>query len=131
MITLRAFRPEDASGEGDIGDEAIIGITAELNGEVAGYAGIRDVLGKNWAFFRVIDERLRVPALLHRTTLSVLRAAAEVGISPIFTFCDSSQPNAEAWLKRLGFELLDDNEKDEPVRAAEGITGYDSWVWRG
>lgn len=131
-ITLRPFLPSDASGEGDIGDESIIGLTVEIGGAVAAYAGIRQVLGHNWAFFKLLDERARRPALMHRTTLAVLDAAERCGVTPVFTFCDeSASPRAEAWLQRLGFRPLADHEKDADIRATEEIVGHDTWIRGG
>ena len=129
MITLREFRPEDASGIGDLepGD-ALIGISAEIDGALAGYAGIRDVLGRGWVFFSILDERLRRPALIHRTTLQVLRSAAEAGINPVYAFCDDKQSRAEVWLKRLGFRLMRDGEKDPAIMATEEVTKQMAWI---
>jgi hypothetical protein len=48
---------------GDIGDEPIIGLMTEIEGVAGAYASIRRMLGQNWVFFRVLDERRHKPAL--------------------------------------------------------------------
>jgi N-acetylglutamate synthase-like GNAT family acetyltransferase len=137
LITLRTFRPEDASGEGEIvaellrDDEPIIGLTAEIDGEVAAYGGIRQVHGTAWAYFAVVNEEARSPFFLHRTMVIALSAAASAGISPIYTFADTSKPRAEAWLKRLGFRPLQEHEKDPVIKATEASVNHAPWILEG
>lgn len=128
-ITLREFRPEDAADfSGEIRGDQIIGLTACIGDQVAGYAGIRDVHGRAWAFYCILDDRARRPFLVHRTTMAVLTIAARAGIGPVYAFCDDALPRAEAWLKRLGFRLMTDNEKDQQIRMTEAAVNKLAWV---
>jgi hypothetical protein len=134
VIILRPFRPEDASSEGDIVSELLadgdplIGITAESGGRIVAYGGLREVHGRNWAFFRVIDESARKPAFLHRTAIAALAAFRAAGIGEVLTFCDRSQYRAEEWLLRLGFKPMRDEEKDLVIRTTETQVGHATWV---
>lgn len=136
MITLRPFRPEDASETGVIREilddgDPIIGITAEMDGRVVAYGGLRRVFSRSWAFFKIEDEVARQPFVIHRTVKSAIQAALHSGVSSIYTFADTSQPNAEVWLIRLGFRPLEDHERDENITAIEEATGLRAWVREG
>lgn len=137
MYTLRPFRVEDAAGEPEIVQEIIrdgdpiVGVTVEDNGNVVAYGGVRLISGHHWVFFNLEDEVARRPVLLHRTTTAAILALGRAGVGPIFTFCDKSKPRAEAWLQRLGFRPLRDDEKSAVVLAAEKQVNHESWIWEG
>lgn len=136
-MRLREFRLEDASEEPGVVDEIIrdgdpiAGLTVEIGGDVAAYGGVRLIHGQSWAFFNLTDEGARNPFLLHRTTVAGILALGRAGIHTIHTFADTSKPRAEAWLLRLGFRRMREDEKDEAVKAAERQTGHEAWVYGG
>lgn len=109
-------------------NDPMLGITAEMDGEIAAYGGVRTVHGRHFAFFNLVVESARKPFLLHRTVRDALAAALRSGVSPIYTPCDTSKYRAEAWLKRLGFRPVQDEERDEVIRAIEDITHNAIWI---
>jgi len=137
MLTLREFRPEDASGEPAIVREIIedgdpiAGVTVEQDGAVVAYGGVRLIAGKSWAFLNLTDEGARKPFLLHRMTVASILALGRAGVETIHTFADVSKPRAEEWLLRLGFRKMQHHEKDETILAAEAQTGHQAWVLGG
>ena len=129
MITLREFRLSDVPEFGsDLKGDQVLGMTAEIEGKFAACGGVRQVLGHNWVFFRVRDERALQPVFLHRTIKAALAALDDAGMRPLLAFCDHSRPRAEAWLLRLGFRPLLDDEKDWNIRVTEGSIGKNSWI---
>ena len=135
-MEFREFRPEDAKEASVIREilddgDPIIGLTLIKDDEVAAYGGLRRVFGKNWAFFNIEDESVRKGMLIHRTVFNAIQAITHSGDLPIFTFADTSQPRAEAWLIRLGFRPLRDHERDEAIRATEEATGLKAWILGG
>lgn len=87
-------------------------LIARRNGRVVGIAGVMwDDHGRAWGF---MDHRLKpdepLPAFaMHRQARRFLEVMREVGEPAIYTGADTSRsPRAEAWLRRLGFEITDE-----------------------
>lgn len=119
---------DDIKGEIERDGDPIIGLTAEIDGRVAAYGGLRLIAGHHFAFFDVTDEAARRPFLLHRTTMAAILSLGRAGIGPVYTFCDESKPNAAAWLRRLGFRPLQQHEKSAVMIAAEEQNGHGAWI---
>src|SRR5262245_24683626 len=103
MLTMRAFEAADA--EDLLGQPLVhsVGLTAELNGKIAGFGALHRPGDRLWAIVHLYDERLRKPVLLHRIARKTLGALSGSDWRPLFAISDPARPKAAAWLKRLGF----------------------------
>ena len=129
-VLLRPFAVEDAPENlrAELAGELMHGITGMFDGQIVGYAGIREVYGRHFGFFHLNDERARQPFFIHRLVKITIDAAESVGITPLFTFCDETHARARLWLIRLGFRELRDDEKDAIIKATEDATGQKVWI---
>lgn len=108
MVSFSVATPADYSGfyKADPPDvwTALVG---RQGGRVVGMAGVvYDDYGRAWAF---LDALIRPTFALHRQALRFFAAMRQVGEPAIYTTCGYDQsPRAEAWLRRLGFEITDE-----------------------
>ncbi len=111
--------------------ELIGGLTARIDGEIAGYAGLHRFGQHHWVFFNTFDDRVKRPFFLHRLVASVIAAYDTLGIMPIYSL--AGQPGieiaaAERWHRVLGFRPVTDEERDDEIRLAETINSRGAWV---
>jgi RimJ/RimL family protein N-acetyltransferase len=87
--------------------------TGVVEGEVIAVGGIaymRD--GTHGAFMLAGDDARQFPVTMHKTALTVLREARELGIRRLVTKAEPGVEAAERWLERLGFEpIIIDEDK--------------------
>jgi hypothetical protein len=114
-IEYRRFEPSDEPGC----DWPVIGMTAVLDGEILGYGGIQQYKdGRWWGVLDVNDERGRIPTMIHRFAVGILKAAMEAGIT-VYVLCDTAHPRAVPWMERLGFVPVPKEQKDYWIRRME------------
>jgi hypothetical protein len=117
-MTFRRFDPEDARRMQRVRiTTPVVGMTAEVEGRIVGYGGVFQYGdGRHWGFFSVFDERYRRPVVIHRFASGILRVMQDAGIA-VHALCDLGHPRADLWLRRLGFRLLEESERDDDVRS--------------
>lgn len=128
-MSVRLFDPADGAAEGVTGEWPCAGLTVmNEDGGVVGYGGVSVLLKRRWAFLTIRDEQLRgKPFLLHRLIVKGLALAQGDG-GAIFVLLDETKPGARAWLQRLGFRELGDDEKMDDIRLAESMLGQRAWI---
>lgn len=104
------------------------GLTATIDGKVAGVMGVHRFGIHNWVYFNVFDARLRQPFFLHRLALNGLDSCDKLGFGPIYSICDHTEPNARRWHGALGFREIEDTERDEEVRICEAHNKRGAWI---
>lgn len=134
-LTIRPFRSSDSLAlEGAALDVPTIGNTALVDGEIAAYAGVHHVRGRDWAFFHVADSpagrllKNKAPLFIHRIVRDAVVCLQEQGFSDIFVLCDDAFPKARAWLMALGFVKAERMPFD--LIAMEVQSGAEVWVKR-
>lgn len=130
-LVVRPFQPEDAKLEGGEAGTPSVGLTALIDGELAGYGGITLMGGRHWGFFHLGGEggkylRGGAKVWVHRMTLQLLASVQSVG--EIWAVCDEVYPNAARWMERLGFRQVPDSEKPADVLAYEEALGCKAWL---
>lgn len=124
----REFRPQDGILEGITIDNPIIGGTMEKDGVPVAYAGINTIAGKQWVFFYIKDDNIRRHGLwLVRLIRDSIRMIRNSGITELYALCDTTKPQAEAFLTTLGFRPMTVYEKDVYVMAYEKLMGAKAW----
>ena len=128
--TYHEFKPEDGILENITIDNPIIGGTmrdAETGVPVA-YAGINTIADKQWVFFFIKDDRIRNHGLwLVRLIKDSIEMCRKCGVSELYALCDTTKPQAEPFLRTLGFTPLTVYEKDIDVMAYEKLMGAKAW----
>ena len=81
-----------------------LGLTVEIDGDLAGLGGAVWFAGACWVFFAVYDERMRSAIMVHRRARKFLNILQETGEPLILALCDEWRPRAMEWMRRLGFE---------------------------
>lgn len=91
-------------------DSRCIGWTAWAGRRAVGLGGVVIKQGeRSWGHFGATDDyREYILRGLHRRTVKLLRRLQKAGAGEIFATCDIDIPKAEAWMKRLRFEPLDE-----------------------
>jgi hypothetical protein len=91
------------------------GLAYEEHGEIVGMGIVHhDTLGRAWGS---LDAKNPLPALLmHRTAKRALAALREAGEPILYVGCNRKLPNAEKWLRRLGFSIDPDLHNDGDIR---------------
>lgn len=89
------------------------------DGKIIGIGGIAFLAdGQKYAFTELTDEARAHPVALHKAGKMILNLAEKRGIRRLIAAADmSASPAAERWLKRLGFQ-------------AQEINNRTVWIWR-
>ena len=127
-LKLRTLKRTDVYKSGLLVTWPITGLTAEIDGQIAGYAGVHKFGAHHWVFFDVFDDRVRRPFFLHRLVRDVLDGYAASGIGPIYSICDCTVPSARRWHGALGFREVVDAERDDEIRLCEEVNKRGAWV---
>lgn len=128
--TFHEFKPEDGVLENIIIDNPIMGGTMRNaeTGEPVAYAGVNTIAGRQWVFFFIKDDNIRNHGLwLTKLIRDSLKMCREGGITELYALCDKTKPNAEAFLKFLGFEQLSVYEKEPDMILYEKLMGAKAW----
>jgi RimJ/RimL family protein N-acetyltransferase len=81
--------------------------TGLVDGEVIAVGGIAYMADGTHGVFMLADDRARsFPVTMHKTALTVLREARDLGIKRLVTIAEPGVEAAERWLERLGFEPI-------------------------
>jgi hypothetical protein len=131
---FREFRREDAMElEGVALHYPVMGITFELEGRVAGYAGFWTVNGRQWAFLHVDELARKHWVMLARNTRDFIQSFQE-RYPEIFTLCDLRYPNAQRFMSWLGFVPMVEADKTPDIlfyeEMARNVSGAKAWVRR-
>jgi len=124
-VVLRPTLPDDLPHV--IGEPLpcrIKAVTGEIDGRVIGVGGLAFLPGGTvvaWA--ALTDEARKAKVSLHKAGLRMMRDARAAGFKRVVASADAQSPTAVRWLKRLGFELIDDDPATED--------GHPIFVWRG
>jgi N-acetylglutamate synthase-like GNAT family acetyltransferase len=95
-------------------------LTAEIDGKVAGVAGISFLPnGTVVAMAELTDDMRRHKFTLHRAAVKFLADVRASGIRELVATADPCFPAAERWLRRLGFQQVDKPGADRQI-----------WVWQ-
>src|SRR3954471_12983248 len=89
------------------------GLVAEAGGQLVAFATIAhypcfDENGKPlpWRCWLSLDTRSRLsPFMMHRVAIRALARLAEVGEPIVYALSDPRMPQADVWLRRLGFNI--------------------------
>lgn len=105
MISIRPATDDDArvfAPELPVWVIEWAGWVAERNGEVVALGIVGwDQWGRVWGFY---DSRERLSAFtMHRMARKIMGHVREIGIHELHAYCSDVVPNAEKWLRRLGF----------------------------
>lgn len=124
-LEARAFVPADV----DLPEGSMVahGVTLTLQGRIVAVGGLV-VVGQHWWTFAEIGEEARRPLVLHRLVMRALRAADDLGLAPIYGYCDERKPRALEWIKAMGFRLARDDERDGDVQLMERWCGRPAWI---
>lgn len=123
-LELSAFQPSDLALP--VGGIAAHGITIRREGRIIAMGGLVRV-GAHWWTFAKIEPDGRL-LLLHRLVMQALRAADEIGLTPIYGYCDETKPRALEWIRAMGFRLAEPAEKDADIEAVERWCGRPAWI---
>lgn len=104
------------------------GLTATIDGEIAGYAGVHRFGVHDWVYFNVFDDRVKDPFFLHRLVRQVLASYDASGFGPIYSICDHETQSARRWHGALGFREVVDAERDDEIRLCEAHNNRGAWV---
>jgi N-acetylglutamate synthase-like GNAT family acetyltransferase len=86
------------------------------------------MIGSRWWTFAEITPSARRPIVLHRLVMSGLAAADRAGIESVYGYCDATYPRAQAWIERMGFRPVQDNERDRELRLVEAFVQSPAWI---
>jgi RimJ/RimL family protein N-acetyltransferase len=95
-------------------------IVARLDGHPVGIGGL--VYGDDgtiWASMLATPEVRRFPTAVYRGAVAAMRMAARLGLRRVFAVPDRSEPAAERFLERLGYEKFGEYD------------GETIYCWRG
>ena len=85
----------------------VTAIVAEVGGTVVAFGGFAHIGGRVYGFCELHPEARPYRVTIHRTALTLIREQL-ARHKYIYANPDDSEPGAEAWLRRLGFERLED-----------------------
>lgn len=77
----------------------------EVDGRLIGLGGLALFHGRWFAFLDLTEEARTHKIALMRLAIRIIDEARGSGIQFIYADRDQTEPKAEAWLKRLGFEI--------------------------
>lgn len=125
----REMKPDDGVViEGICIENPITGGTMEKDGVAVAYAGVNMVCGKHWVFFFIKDDSIRNHGLwLVRLIRDSVRMLRNAGISELYALCDTTKPQAEAFLTTLGFAPLSAYDKSVDILVYEKMMGAKAW----
>lgn len=126
----REFRREDGIMEGVEIDHPITGGTMEKDGEPVAYAGVNLIAGRHWVFFFIKDDSIRRHGLwIVRLIRDSIVACKRAGITELYGLCDTSKPNAEVFMRKLGFVPLPAMAKTSDMILYEKLMGGQAKTW--
>lgn len=128
--TYHEFKSEDGVMENIIIDNPIIGGTMRNaeTGEAVAYAGVNTIAEKQWVFFFIKDDRIRKHGLwIIRLIRDSIKMCRNAGITELYALCDTTKPQADVFLRALGFVPLSVFEKDIDVSVYEKLMGAKAW----
>lgn len=111
-IVVRSLRAEDIHRPDQVDLGYVRGVTCEIEGCIAGYAGVNWALGRLWGFMSVFDERVRRSFLVHRTAIGFLQTMDALEGEAIFAIEEVSRGRAKDWMSRLGFNKTNETFGD-------------------
>jgi len=104
MIKFRAMTMQDVAYiQGQPQLYPVNGITATIDGRLVGAGGYVNVNGRLLALFYA-DKRKVKPITIHRMTVKGIR---HIRSSELFAACDERLDMGGKWLRRLGFQPID------------------------
>lgn len=104
-VTVRPSRAEDFAAFVPSIPGRVISWTGEHEGEILGLGGLQFLSeGTVGVFTYLTDAARKHPVLLHKTAKAFLAEVQRRGFTKVVALADTSQPAAERWLLRLGFE---------------------------
>lgn len=115
--SIRFLEPDDLTFPLKGLDADPLGLTLEVDGDIAVLGGVFWKAGRCWAFCSIYDDKARHALILHRRAKLFLRAMSEAGEPAIYTLCDEWVDKARRWMEKLGFEPT-----------GEYIGGREVWV---
>jgi len=136
---LREMRPEDGVVIENVEIEnPIWGGTMEKDGVPVAYAGVNEIAGKHWVYFYIGDPDVRQYGLwIVRLIRDSIKMCERSEITTLYGLCDTSKPNAEAFMAKLGFRPLPALEKSSDVILYERLMSNPqaglfpkAWIWR-
>lgn len=119
-VTFRpATRDDVAALQGDAPlPWRVQAIAGEVDGRVIGVGGLVFRPDGVWASILLTEEARRYKLAMHRAARMTLAMAERAGIRTLYAAAEPGRPGADAWLERLGFKRLGDEQ------------GGDLFVWR-
>lgn len=105
----------------DLPAVAVIGLD---DGHPVGSGGLAWGGGKAWIWFKMVQSKPSYAVAIVRATRKMLRRAAQLGETAVFTPRDINEPMSEKLLTMLGFEFFDVQPTAEGGQA-------EIWVWHG
>jgi hypothetical protein len=129
-IEVRPYLPEDAAILGGVLQEAAYGLTVLSGGAVKALGGFTVIGGKFWAFYHR-EPGFDCGRVLHRMVRDALRDAAAHGIAPVYVLRDSKYETSRRWLDLLGFQPVQEQDRDEVLTMMERESGLTIWVRHG
>lgn len=105
-VSTRPLRPSDLAAFGrDTSPYRLRGWAAVIGERVIGIGGIAFLTdGTHLAFVDMTDEARRYPVAIHKTGKRFIEQARAWGVRRMVAAADPTNPAADRWLLRLGFE---------------------------
>lgn len=125
MISYRPFEPADVRRKP--GDIVAHGVSVVDDDRLIATGGIVR-LGTKWWTFSEIQPEARVAVRLHRLVMEGLRHCENLGMTPVYGYCDETKPRAKDWIERIGFRPITDAEHDHETRIVERWTKQSIWI---
>lgn len=127
----RAFTREDGIMEGVEIDHPITGGTMTKDGEPVAYAGVNLIAGRHWVFFFIKDDSIRRHGLwIMRLIRDSIVACRKAGITELYGLCDTTKPQAEEFMRRLGFVPVPRMAVTTDMILYEKLMGGQAKTWR-
>ena len=124
----REYHPSDGIEIEDVLFD-VFGGTMTKDGKPVAYAGVSTIKGRMWASFYIADNNIRQHGLwivrLIRDSLKMIR---DGGGTEVYVLCDTRMPQAEPFLRTLGFKPLKAMEKPSDIILYEALMGgHKAW----
>lgn len=110
----------------------VFGGTMTKDGKPVAYAGFSTIQNRLWASFYIQDQNIRNHGMwLIRLIRESLNMVRDGGAIEVYVLCDTRMPNAEAFLRVLGFKPMKAMEKPSDIILYEGLMGgFKAWRLR-
>ena len=130
-FVCRPFTRDDGMMEGVEIEHPITGGTMTRDGEPVAYAGVNMIAGKHWVFFFIKDDEVRKYGLwIIRLIRDSILACHRAGISELYGLCDTSKPQAEEFMRKLGFVPVPRMAMTSDMLLYERLMGGQAKTWR-